>query len=100
MTERALAYLQQRGYSKEDAVAVIQHYRETYGQLIRGLMLNHDVDPNEFDEFCDQAIPLEEMLFPDPALVKLLQDIDSTKVRVWAFTNAYVKVGARLITSH
>lgn len=36
------------------------------------------------------------MIHPDPALRKLLQDIDRSKARVWALTNAYHTV--RLLT--
>jgi hypothetical protein len=49
-------------------------------------------DPLDFDAKCDGSLPLESILKPDPSLRKLLQDIDRTKVRVWALTNAYVNV--------
>ena len=41
---------------------------------------------------CDQTLPLENMIKPNPALRKLLEDIDRSKARVWALTNAYVVV--------
>lgn len=47
------------------------------------------LDPLDFDLKCDQALPLEEMIFPNPAHRRLLQDIDRSKARVWALTNAY-----------
>lgn len=47
------------------------------------------VDPLDFDKKCDGSLPLEKMIHPDPALRKLLQDIDRSKARVWALTNAY-----------
>ena len=37
------------------------------------------------------------MIRPDPSVRKLLQDIDRTRFRVWALTNAYVYV--RLLRS-
>ena len=43
----------------------------------------------DFDEKCDGSLPLEEMLEPNPRVRQLLQDIDRSKCRVWAFTNAY-----------
>ncbi len=49
-------------------------------------------DPLDFDRRCDGSLPLESMLVPDPTVRKLLQDIDRSKVRVWALTNAYVTV--------
>lgn len=59
--------------------------------------LNHDsdfkeTDPLDFDSKCDGSLPLEQMIFPNPVTRKLLQDIDRSKVRVWALTNAYVTV--------
>ena len=49
-------------------------------------------DPLDFDRKCDGSLPLEELLKPDPALRKLLEDIDRTKFRVWGLTNAYYTV--------
>jgi pyrimidine and pyridine-specific 5'-nucleotidase len=36
------------------------------------------------------------MINPDPILRKLFEDIDRTKVRVWALTNAYRTVSVEL----
>jgi hypothetical protein len=49
-------------------------------------------DPLDFDEKCDQSIPLEEMIKPDPAVRQLFLDIDRSKCRVWALTNAFKPV--------
>ena len=46
-------------------------------------------DPLEFDRQCDGSLPLEDMIKYDPSIRQLLQDIDKTKARVWALTNAY-----------
>ena len=43
---------------------------------------------------CDQSLKLEEMIGPVPSVRKLIQDIDRTRFRVWALTNAYVYVSA------
>ncbi|KAF5390693.1 hypothetical protein D9757_002709 [Collybiopsis confluens] len=64
-------------------------YYSEYGLALAGLVRHHNVDPLDFDKNCDQALPLEEMIFPNPAHRQLLQDIDRSKVRVWALTNAY-----------
>ncbi|CCM03166.1 uncharacterized protein FIBRA_05288 [Fibroporia radiculosa] len=53
-------------------------------------------DPIDFDQKCDGSLPLEDMLKPDPALRKLLEDIDRSKARVWGLTNAY-KTHARRV---
>ena len=47
------------------------------------------LDPLVYDKECDGSLPLEDMLSPDPCTRKLLEDIDRSKCRVWAFTNAY-----------
>jgi len=52
-------------------------------------------DPEDFDLKCDQALPLETMIAYDPKLRKLFEDIDRSRVRVWALTNAY-----RFVNSH
>ena len=54
------------------------------------------VDPLDFDAKCDGSLPLEQMIKPDPFLKQLFQDIDRSKVRVWALTNAYRTVGPLL----
>ena len=45
----------------------------------------------------DDALPLDEVLSPDPKLRQLLDDIDITKVKLWLFTNAYVTHGRRVV---
>ena len=51
-------------------------------------------DTLDFDDRCDGSLPLETMLKPDPLQRKLLEDIDRSKARVWALTNAYVTVSS------
>ena len=82
---------------------------------LRGLIRHHGVDTLDFDRRyhrnpcpsfslnyllhfrCDQTLPLEDMIKPDPKLRKLLEDIDRSKARVWALTNAYVVVSKYII---
>jgi len=54
--------------------------------------MTHLIDPLDFDEKCDGSLPLEDMLRPNPTLRRLFEDIDRSKARVWALTNAYVTV--------
>lgn len=75
-----------------EATALRVSYYKTYGLVLRGLLLHHRVDPIEYDKRCNQAVPLEEMIKPDPVVRRLLVDLDRTKVKVWAFTNAYIDV--------
>ena len=43
----------------------------------------------DFDRKCDRTLPLEQLIKPNPALVQLFKDLDRSKVKVWALTNAY-----------
>jgi pyrimidine and pyridine-specific 5'-nucleotidase len=95
----------------EEAADLNLRYYLTYGLSIRGLIKNHHVglvisdcislkaqvaltvyaftDPMDFDRQCDGSLPLEEMIQFNPATRRLFEDLDRTKVRVWALTNAY-----------
>ncbi|KZP32961.1 pyrimidine 5-nucleotidase [Athelia psychrophila] len=64
-------------------------YYAQHGLALRGLVLHHSVDATEFDEKCDQALRLEDMIKPDDAVIQLLDDIDQSKYRIWGLTNAY-----------
>ncbi|KUJ16827.1 pyrimidine 5-nucleotidase [Mollisia scopiformis] len=83
--------------TQEDAFKLHQEYYKTYGLAIEGLVRHHKIDPLEYNRQVDDAIPLETILFPDPTLRKLLEDIDKSKVKLWLFTNAYVTHGKRVV---
>jgi len=104
------------GLSDETASILRSQYYTQYGLTIRGLrrhhgvgsaisrfffpikaLIHHLVDPLVYDKECDGSLPLEDMLTPDPCTRKLLEDIDRSKCRVWALTNAYRPV--RLLPS-
>jgi pyrimidine and pyridine-specific 5'-nucleotidase len=83
--------------SREDAYKLHQEYYKNYGLAIEGLVRHHKIDPLEYNRQVDDAIPLEDILFPDPELRKLLLDVDKSKVKMWLFTNAYVTHGKRVV---
>ena len=83
--------------SEDDANALHTKYYKEYGLAIEGLTRFHKVDPLEFNREVDDALPLEQLLKPDPRLRKLLLDIDTSKVKLWLFTNAYVTHGQRVV---
>jgi len=83
--------------SREDAYKLHQEYYKTYGLAIEGLVRHHKIDPLEYNRLVDDALPLEDIIFPNPALRKLLEDIDKSKVKLWLFTNAYVTHGKRVV---
>lgn len=83
--------------SKQDAADLHQKYYREYGLAIEGLVRHHTVDPLDFNAKVDDAVSLENILKPDAQLQKLLSDIDTSKVKLWLFTNAYVNHGKRVV---
>jgi len=83
--------------TQDEAYQLHSRYYKDYGLAIEGLVRHHKVDPLEYNSKVDDALPLEEILVPDPKLRRLLQDLDRTKVRPWLFTNAYVTHGKRVV---
>jgi pyrimidine and pyridine-specific 5'-nucleotidase len=83
--------------SQKDAAALHQKYYRDYGLAIEGLVRHHTVDPLDFNSKVDDALPLEEILKPDPQLQKLLSDIDTSKVKLWLLTNAHVSHATRVV---
>ncbi|KAH9870956.1 hypothetical protein J1614_006530 [Plenodomus biglobosus] len=83
--------------SREDANQLHYRYYQEYGLAIRGLVRHHKVDALEYNRKVDDALPLEDIIKPDPELRKLIQDIDTSKVRLWLFTNAYITHGKRVV---
>ncbi|KAM3077114.1 putative suppressor of disruption of TFIIS [Clarireedia jacksonii] len=83
--------------SREDAYKLHQDYYRNYGLAIEGLVRHHKIDALEYNRQVDDAVPLEDILSPDPELRKLLGDIDRSKVKLWLFTNAYVNHGKRVV---
>jgi pyrimidine and pyridine-specific 5'-nucleotidase len=80
-----------------EAYRLHQEYYKTYGLAIEGLVRHHKIDPLEYNRQVDDALPLEEIIFPDPVLRKLLEDIDKSKVKLWLLTNAYITHGKRVV---
>ncbi|GAA5820999.1 hypothetical protein JCM10212_006413 [Sporobolomyces blumeae] len=98
MKEKIRAYFERLGLSQDEAAELHHRYYTEYGLAIRGLVRHHKVDPLDYDKHCDAALPLETVLRPNPNLQKLLRDVDRTKVRVWALTNAYVNHAVRVLS--
>jgi len=83
--------------SQADANRLHYDYYRDYGLAIEGLVRHHEVDALEYNRKVDDALPLEDIIKPDPELRQLIQDIDTSKVRLWLFTNAYVTHGKRVV---
>lgn len=86
MAERIYAYFRSLDL---DAETLANRYYKDYGLALRGLIRHHQIDPLDFDRKCDGALPLDDVLKPNPDTIQLLKDFDRKKTRVWALTNAY-----------
>ncbi|KAH9908709.1 pyrimidine 5'-nucleotidase [Xylariomycetidae sp. FL2044] len=85
------------GLPEDEAVRLHHDYYKNYGLAIEGLVRHHQIDPLEYNAKVDDALPLEGIIRPDPALQKLLGDLDTAKVRPWLLTNAYVNHARRVV---
>jgi len=97
MGDRIHAYFITLGLNNDEASELHHRYYSQYGLALRGLVRHHDIDPLDFNEKCDGSLPLEDMIKPDPSVRRLFQDIDRTKARVWALTNAYKTHASRVL---
>ncbi|KAG8919881.1 hypothetical protein FRC01_001051 [Tulasnella sp. 417] len=98
MAEKIYAYFRSLDL---DAETLANRYYMDYGLALRGLIRHHQIefaleqrgsplsDPLDFDRKCDGALPLDDILKPNPDTIQLLKDFDREKTRVWALTNAY-----------
>lgn len=64
---------------------------------ISGLVMHHKVDPLEYNREVDDALPLDGLITPNPELRQLLEAIDTSKVKLWLFTNAHITHGQRVV---
>jgi pyrimidine and pyridine-specific 5'-nucleotidase len=90
-------FMKHLSLSKEDAIELHRRYYTEYGLAIEGLVRHHKIDPLEYNAQVDDALPLDDIIKPDPKLRKLLEDIDRSKVKLWLFTNAHITHGRRVV---
>lgn len=81
----------------EEAARLHQEYYTNYGLAIEGLVRHHQIDPLDYNAKVDDALPLEDVIKPNPELRALLEDVDESKVTLWLLTNAYVTHGQRVV---
>ena len=82
---------------EKEAKRLHGEYYTMYGLAIEGLVRHHEIDPLDYNAKVDDALPLEDIIKPNPDLRALLQDVDRDKVSLWLFTNAYVTHGRRVV---
>lgn len=97
MGEKIFAYFRRIGLDDKLAHELHLKYYSMYGLALRGLVKHHNVDALDYDKHCDGALDLDSILKPDPKIRKVLLDIDRSKVRVWALTNAYINHARRVL---
>jgi pyrimidine and pyridine-specific 5'-nucleotidase len=90
-------FAQHLSLPREEAERLHKDYYTKYGLAIEGLVRHHQIDPLEYNTKVDDALPLENIIKPNAALRQLLLEIDSSKVRLWLLTNAYVTHGRRVV---
>jgi len=83
--------------STEEATRLHLQYYKDYGLAIEGLSRFHKIDPLDFNREVDDALPLDQLLTPDPELRSILESFDKSKVKMWLFTNAYVTHARRVV---
>jgi pyrimidine and pyridine-specific 5'-nucleotidase len=83
--------------SREDAMMLHKKYYQEYGLAIQGLTRHHKINALEFNREVDDALPLDSILKPDSKLRKFLEDFDTSKVKLWLFTNAHITHGKRVV---
>lgn len=83
--ERIQVFMMDRlGLTYDEATSLRRRYFEQYGTTLNGLWFNHAVDPQDYLTYV-HAVPLEDMLRPDPALTAMLKKLSQKRV---VFTNA------------
>jgi putative hydrolase of the HAD superfamily len=77
--ERIRNYMEVRmGFDKELARSLRQEYLKRYGSTMRGLMIHHNVDPDDLLDYVHD-VGVEERLSPDAELAGLLKSITTEK---------------------
>lgn len=84
-TERINTYMRDRvGIPEHQIAEKRERLFETYGTTMRGLQIEHGIDPHEYLEFV-HGIDLSGLIHPDEKLTDLLSTLAQPK---WIFTNA------------
>jgi putative hydrolase of the HAD superfamily len=85
--------IERLGMTHATARAVRAHYRNEHGTTLNGLMIHHQVAPDDYLAYV-HAIEIEDLLDPDPALHTMLDHLPQPKV---IFTNASQEHAERVL---
>ncbi|KAI9505140.1 pyrimidine 5'-nucleotidase [Coemansia spiralis] len=94
MKSRIYAYGREIGLDSDEVEETCSTYFKDYGLTVRGLVLHHNIDPQEFNDKVDGSLPLEDIIKPNPLLRNM---IESANARIWAFTNAGLDHASRVL---
>jgi putative hydrolase of the HAD superfamily len=93
---RIEGYMRERLHMPKSQVTALRAaYLATYGSTLRGLMENHQVDPDDYLLYVHD-VPIEAMLRPSAALAKMLSQLPQQK---WVFTNASLAHARRVLAA-
>ncbi|MHB2017343.1 MAG: pyrimidine 5'-nucleotidase [Candidatus Xenobia bacterium] len=92
ITERISALL---SLPPEEARVVQRRYWKEYGTSMRGLIVNHGVDPEPFLAYVHD-VPVEQYLGPDPALRHMLERLGGPR---HVFTNSPSEFADRVLAA-
>ena len=81
------------GIPQEQVSAMRNKYYQTYGTTLRGLVIHHQIDPEEYLNFVHD-VPVLDHLIPDPKLKEMLQSLPYQK---YIFTNSDNKHANRVL---
>ena len=84
--------------SAADARNLHARYYKDYGLAISGLVKHHKIEPLAYNREVDDALPLDDIIKPNPKLRRLLLDFDRSKIKLWLFTNAYITHAKRVVS--
>lgn len=94
VVERIRSYMEVRmGYEKELARELRLEYIRKYGSTLRGLMTHQNIDPDDYLQYVHD-VGVEKRLFPNPALVDLMQSIPCEKA---IFTSGHLPHAERVL---
>lgn len=81
------------GFSRAEIPKIREGYFHQYGTTLKGLLVNHSIDPYEYLAFVHD-IPLDNYLNTDQNLADILRKLPFPK---WIFTNADVNHAVRVL---
>ena len=94
--DRILLYMILRlGIPADDATSRKRQYYQLYGTSLRGLMLDYNIDPEEFLHFVHDVNPAD-FFGPSPPLDRMLHELPLRKV---IFTNSDVSHSERVLNT-